>query len=300
MKNQSCFCGATVALTLGLLAATSVEAQTLWLGTNSVSVTTNWSDGLNWSGGTGDNGMPGAGDAVKFFDDGAVVAVSNINNVVDAAFAASSSGGTIASLQYGNTNGFHTTLIAPGVTLNVGTLSIGTTVNSGTLTVNPTFIGANGAVLNVSGTSVGVSQGSNGKSVLDLSGLDTFLANVTTLGVGAVNYPATDSADVGTLILAKTNTLIVTGNTTSGSGSGVQTGFLIGDPRSTGPTGGQFSATGPDQRHFREHDCRRRAQRRHLSAPHDDFQSCRHEFQSGGVLSRRGWFQSGSLLEHRR
>ena len=50
---------------------------------------------------------------MKFFDTGAVATVSNINNVADEAFS-----GTIGSLQYGNTNNFHTTLIAAGQTLN--------------------------------------------------------------------------------------------------------------------------------------------------------------------------------------
>ena len=39
---------------------------------------------------------------------------SNIDDVVDANF-----GGPIASLQYGNTNNYHTTLIAAGNALNV-------------------------------------------------------------------------------------------------------------------------------------------------------------------------------------
>jgi fibronectin-binding autotransporter adhesin len=237
MKTLSCSYATLIALIAGIF-ATSLQSQTLWLGTNSLTVTTNWSDPLNWSGGTGDNGMPSSADAVKFFDSGAAATVSNINNVVDAAFAANSSSGTIASLQYGNTNGFHTTYIQPGVTLNVGTLSVGTTVNSGALTVNSTITGGSGATLNLSGPNFGVSQGSNGKAILDLSGLDALVANITTLGVGAINYPATDSADVGSLILAKTNYLTITGSTTSGSGSGTQSGFLVGDPRTTGPTSG--------------------------------------------------------------
>lgn len=217
------------AVVLSLVQA--VSAQTIWNGTNGVSVSTNWSDSANWS----TLAIPGSGDIAKFDEPGETLTASNIDNIVDAAF-----GGTVNALQYVNTNGFHTTLIAPGVTLNVsgGAFSVGTTVNSGVVTVNPTITGRNGAALNVSGTSVGISQGSNGKSILDLSGLDTFSATVATIGVGAINYPATDSSDVGTLILAKTNTLTISGSTTSGSGSGVQSGFLIGDPRTSGPTAG--------------------------------------------------------------
>ena len=66
-----------------------------------------WSAGGHWS----PTEVPEFLDDVRFFDAGATgVAVSNVNNYVDANF-----GGNIASLQYGNTNGNHTTLIAPGI-----------------------------------------------------------------------------------------------------------------------------------------------------------------------------------------
>jgi len=58
------------------------------------------------------------------------VAVSNINNVVDASF-----GGEVASLQYANTNGNHTTLIGVGQTLRLsgaGGLMVGTETDNGT------------------------------------------------------------------------------------------------------------------------------------------------------------------------
>jgi fibronectin-binding autotransporter adhesin len=211
--------------------ASRAGGQTIWLGTNGVTASTNWSDANNWSTLT----VPGSGDTVQFGEAGELGTASNIDNVVDSGFA--TGGGTVATLQYVNTNGFHTTLIVPTVTLNAGVVSVGTTSNSGGVTVNPTIIGP-GAALNVTGASIGVSQGSNGKSIFDLSALDTLTATVTTLGVGAINYPAADSSDVGTLILAKTNVLTINGSTTSGSGSGVQSGFLIGDPRTSGPSSG--------------------------------------------------------------
>jgi fibronectin-binding autotransporter adhesin len=231
MKSISSSIRAAALIAAAALLAEAATAQSIWQGSPGVSATTNWSDANNWN----TLVVPGSGDVVQFGETGEVVTVSNIDNVVDSGFAAL--GGAVATLQYVNTNGFHTTLIAPGVTLNAGILMVGTTTNSGGVTVNPTITGT-GGTLSVSGTSVGVSQGSNGKAILDLSGLDNFIANVTTLGVGAINYPATDSADVGTLILAKTNLLTINGNTTSGSGSGVQSGFLVGDPRPSGPTSG--------------------------------------------------------------
>jgi fibronectin-binding autotransporter adhesin len=219
----------TIILAICLLLPKIVSAQAIWQGTNNITVTTNWSDSVNWSTGV----APSGGDAVKFLDNGGVGVAGTVNNVVDSGF-----GGTVGPLQYANTNSFHTTLIVPGVSLNPSTLSVGTGANNGIVTNNVAITGTNGAILNVSGASIGVSQGSNGKAVLDLSTLDTLTANVTTLGVGAINYPATDSSDVGSLSLARTNTLTITGNTTSGSGSGVQSGFLVGDPRTSGPTAG--------------------------------------------------------------
>jgi fibronectin-binding autotransporter adhesin len=232
MKHMYSHLRAATMIAVAAFLAEAATAQTIWQGAPTVSATTNWSDPNNWN----TLAVPGGGDIVQFGQAGEVGTVSNIDNVVDANFA-TTFGGTVSALQYVDTTGFHTTLISPGVTLNVGALSVGTTINSGVVTVNPTIIGP-GAALNISGASLGVSQGSNGKSILDLSGLDTLTANVTTLGVGAINYPATDSSDVGTLILAKTNVLTVNGSTTSGSGSGVQSGFLIGDPRTSGPTAG--------------------------------------------------------------
>ena len=52
---------------------------------------------------------------------------------VDSAFS-----GSVAFLQYGSTNGNHTTLIAAGQTLNTGTLTVGTETDNG---ANQTVIG---------------------------------------------------------------------------------------------------------------------------------------------------------------
>src|ERR1039458_9835527 len=71
----------------------------------------NWSTTNNWL----PTESPEFLDDVKFFDAGAgAVAISNVNNVVDANF-----GGNIASLQIGNTNGNHTMRIADGQSLNL-------------------------------------------------------------------------------------------------------------------------------------------------------------------------------------
>src|SRR5580765_5808554 len=76
-------------LALGYRAA---AATLIWNGPTGAD--TNWSTGSNWTNATaGTSGTaPSSGDDVKFFDTGAVVAASNINNTVDAGFS-----GTLSS-----------------------------------------------------------------------------------------------------------------------------------------------------------------------------------------------------------
>src|SRR5438045_2790794 len=200
-------------LAVGLLFSELASAQTVWQGTNAVSASTNWSDVNNWSTAT----TPDNTD-VKFFDGGAAGVVATINNVVDNAFFTGGSAGSINSLQYGNSNGFHTTLVPSGVTLTIASgLSVGTGNDAGgNQAITATITGAGGRVL-VNGGNLGVSQASatdgSHRATLDLSSLDTFTASVTTLGVGASGVPAgtPNSRATGTLILAKTNSITVSG-----------------------------------------------------------------------------------------
>src|SRR5256885_12199890 len=98
-----------------------VSAQNIWTGGAG---TTNWSTPGNWSFGA----TPSTGDDV-LFDNVILGAGSNIvDNIVDSSF-------TIAGLDFQTitTNGFHTTLVSPGVSLNI---------NGGSaLQSNPLFIG---------------------------------------------------------------------------------------------------------------------------------------------------------------
>jgi hypothetical protein len=182
----------------------------------------NWSTSGNWN----PAGPPEAFDDVKFFNAGASgVAVSNVNNVVDATF-----GGTVGSLQFGNTNGNHTTLIAASKTLNViGStgLTVGTeTDNGNTQAVNITITGS-GGVLNVSGGNLILRQAADAsggsRATLDLSGLDTFDANLSRVLVGTEGGIARPA---GTLLLAKTNSIMASGSSPAiaiggaGGGSG--------------------------------------------------------------------------------
>ena len=188
---------ATVFLSLPAGAATII-----WSGASTPDL--NWSTAGNWVGGV----EPTNTDDVKFYDNGADPTVGNINNIVN-----SSRG--VASLQYGNTNNFHTTSIAAGVTLtNTGNLVAGTETDNGgvALISTATITGAGGSLLmNGGGSSIIVRQGANGVTgagaTLDLSGLDTFIANISRVSIGDAGV----NRSTGILILGKTNQITASG-----------------------------------------------------------------------------------------
>src|SRR5215207_5488363 len=75
-----------------------------------------WSSGANWS----PIGPPGELDDARFFDLGATNDTVSVNNRVSTSTA-------IQALWYGQTNGFHNTLIDSGATLTISnTLTVGT------------------------------------------------------------------------------------------------------------------------------------------------------------------------------
>jgi hypothetical protein len=167
----------------------------------------NWSSGGNWS----PAGPPTDLDTVNFFNPGGAAAVSNVNNVVDSSFA-----GSIASLQYGNSNNNHTTLIAAGQTLNVGSLTVGTeTDNGGSQTVFTTLTGP-GGTLDIGNATADwvVRQGSASsgslRATLEMSGLGVVNATVSRVLVGVLGPLAHAT---GTLYLGKTNTIYTFGAT---------------------------------------------------------------------------------------
>lgn len=169
-----------------------------------------WSTSGNWA----PNGPPEALDDLKFFDTGAVgVAVSNVNNVVDAAF-----GGVVSSVHYGNTNGNITTLIAFGKTLSIsgsGGLKVGTETDNGTAQVVNTTITGPGATVALDGGDWIVRQATDGASggtqraTLNMAGLDLATGNINRLLVGTEGASARVT---GTLYLAKTNRITASGN----------------------------------------------------------------------------------------
>lgn len=188
---------------LALASARMHAATIVWSAASGVD--TNWSDSANWFGGV----APGGGDDVKFFDTGANTALGVISNVVDSGFA-----GYIGTLQYGETNGGHTTLISSGITLSItnGNLSVGTSTDPGAAKNLTNAITGAGATLYVSNLTANVSinqAGANGpnRANLDLSGLDNFVLSANRIGIGDGQFPgvAVNNKVGGNLILAKTN-----------------------------------------------------------------------------------------------
>jgi pectin methylesterase-like acyl-CoA thioesterase len=188
-------------------------ATLIWTGPTGAD--TNWSTGSNWTNATaGTSGTaPSSGDDVKFFDAGTVLPPSTINNTVDGGFS-----GTIASLQFGNTNNTHTTLISSGTTLNItgaNGLVLGTPGDVGVAKALTNAITGAGAALNLNNTSASLvlNQGSavsvtGTRAILDLSGLDSFTMNGNRIGIGTTTLANPGSAnqrEAGLLFLAKTN-----------------------------------------------------------------------------------------------
>jgi fibronectin-binding autotransporter adhesin len=197
---------AVLAATVSSLQLSS--AQSIWNATNGVSANTNWSTAANWL----PNGVPGATTIVRFVDNAAEVAAGTINNVVDATL-------TVASLQYSSTNGFHTSLINPGVTLSVtganGVL-VGTESSTNIL-ITTTISGAGKLTVSNSAANFLVRQpaaaSTANRTTLDLSGLDTFDISVARLMVGVGG--GTLNRSTGRLLLARTNTIFALGGSTN-------------------------------------------------------------------------------------
>ena len=201
-----------------------------WSGADALSNgNTNWSDALNWQ----TPGVPASTENVTFnaadtaggtpfnaVGDGGsgIVTPAFINNFVDNNL-------TNASLTYANGAGtFHNTQIGSGKTLTL----------NGSLAVSGAGAGVSilgsGATLKINNpansTTINVQNGT--APTLDMSGLDTLIANANQLGVG-FNSGNPGAAVGGTCYLAKTNVF------TSGSGfSGVGSSLVIGGASGTG------------------------------------------------------------------
>jgi pectin methylesterase-like acyl-CoA thioesterase len=225
MKNLNLLSSTVLfAVLIGLLTFSPwAQAGTAYWSAGSTS-TTNWSDGGNWTGGTGTAGVPGSTDNVIFGNagtnsSGATSSSTVFDNVVDSTngyFA-----GTISSLAYTNNGSvsYHNTLIAPNVTLNItnntgpfgSALFVGTpTAAAANASIYATISGP-GATLNVNNTnaviSITQSGGSGALGTLNMTNLDNFVANINNIAIGDYFFGIGTVAAQGSLILAKTNTI---------------------------------------------------------------------------------------------
>lgn len=182
----------------------SSAAAAIWSGANT-NVTYNWSDAGNWS-----DAIPSSTDDVKFFDTGSTAASSNLTSLVDGGFA-----GTIASLQFGQTNGTHTALIASDQTLLVngtGGVRIGSSGDPGVVkTLTNVITGPGTLSLDNTAANLVLNQGgaaAAGRGILNMSGLSAFTMNGSRIGLGTTALPNPGSANQrlsGLLYLARTN-----------------------------------------------------------------------------------------------
>ena len=222
-------------MTAAISSALPAGAQSVWNATNGVSADINWSDANNW---LPNSAAPSVGTNVLFADNGNVGDANTINNIVDTSL-------TIASLQYGQTNGFHNTLINSGVTLTImssgGTnmLVAGTeTDNFGTQAETNTISGLGGSLVvnNTNASSVIIVRQASfiagaHESTLDMSGLGTFTASVGLVHVGVEEEANTNfviQRPLGIWVLAKTNTI---------TASGAAPAFVIGEGHDNGGNG---------------------------------------------------------------
>lgn len=197
---------ASIPLVLAIPAAKA--DYNFWAGVPGTSATTNWTDGANWTG-----AVQTYYNEVEFIGPGGNPNNSTaVNNVLDGTSGVSQM--PIWELDYAPTNLNYTTLISPGVTLNLGAGRGWLVVGADQLhTSDPapanavetiTITGA-GAALSMAGN-LYVNQGSptagdSHNVTLDLSGLDNFVDTGSEILVASGGAARTH----GTLYLAKSN-----------------------------------------------------------------------------------------------
>jgi fibronectin-binding autotransporter adhesin len=228
-----------------------VRPYVTWVGVDALgSVSTNWTDNTNWLTPV----APSAGDNVIFNETAAqnasalsapgggptALVPANENNIVNAST-------TISSLNYTNVGGtYQNTFIASGksltITNNIGTnviLAIGSSSTDfgASATENATISGPNGA-LNVDNTNdtifVGMVTGGAGteQGTLDMSGLGSFNASVSSFAVGAVNSTAVGT--IATAYLAQNNIITAGGGTNLEASQNENLSFMVGETGKNG------------------------------------------------------------------
>jgi autotransporter-associated beta strand protein len=190
-----------------------------------------WSTAGNWS----PAGPPGANDDARFFNPGATNDLVSTSSIV-------TNNTTIRSLWFGQTNGFHNILINPGVTLTIAgtndngwgplgsdpvdtgpnpqrfqsTIYVGTkTTNSVTQTLTNTMSGGGTLVVSNLNNEINIREffplsGAH-RAVLNLAGLNTFIATLGRIRVGDGEAQPLNRSD-GQFFLAKTNIITLKGS----------------------------------------------------------------------------------------
>ncbi len=223
---QAAAAGQTNSATIGLAVANPFTTPGALQWSAGGGADTNWGNFVNWTNVTAHtNGLPGPLNDVIFSRAGAGAAAGQVSNVVDTTT-------TIKSLWYLNGSGAstnHTTRINPGVSLNVigstnitggagfasdnfallvgtngstaPTMSVKVTGAGGTLSINST------GLVHVAQFNIATKHaGANLRAILDLSGLDTFNANVGRFLLGSMS-----NGSAGEVYLARTNRIVLSG-----------------------------------------------------------------------------------------
>jgi fibronectin-binding autotransporter adhesin len=180
-----------------------------------------WTNPANWT----PAGPPTVNDDAIFSDTAIVADNATINNSIGASI-------TVHGLTYKNNSGFHNTSLASGASLTINSAGTGVVFGIGSETSpaavqseNTTISGAGSIVVNAPTADIVVRQGSSAssgssKATLNLSGVDSFTADVAHLWVGVANPPGYTSANrnTGTLYLAKTNSIRASVSTAAAPG----------------------------------------------------------------------------------
>ena len=208
--------GSTTLSTTALLEITNVSSNPGTLVWTNGATDMNWSSELNWTNITGTGyGPPQSDNDVVFTNISTLGATNIVNNVVNGNF-------TVGSLTYEQTVGYHTTQIQAGATLNITDANgvfVGTGQDDGAGQLIMAWItGAGGSlVMNNASANFNVRQGSTSsgshRATLDASGLDTMSITAARLLVAGDNVQtANGNRPAGTLLLAKTNMVSVSGS----------------------------------------------------------------------------------------
>ena len=202
---------ALIVLACVVLASGLAQAQNTWIGTAG---TTNWTTPGNWS-----LSAPPADRATPCQFDNITTPFAPagvVDNIVDANF-------TISALQYQtvSTNGYHTTLINPGLSLNINgaggsAIQVGNSLSLGSgQNVYSRFSGPGTLTVTNTSGAINVMQFGGGdndhRATLDLSGLTNFIADVDQVWVATTTTTGEGLYPMGSLILAENNLIHTSG-----------------------------------------------------------------------------------------